>query len=264
MVGAPGGGDPPKSPAVARVIDILDWIGEHPGATVSEIASALELPKSSVSNLCHDLCSKSVLRRDGPGHWLSAWSLGLAAAYLRSSDLVSVFTRTVRMDPDARPETVQLARLDGTDMVYLARHDGAHAVRLVSEIGRKLPASCTATGKTVLAELDDRTIAALYEEQQLPRLTQHSHATVPSLLEDLRRVRELGYAVDEQETTEGVICVAAPVREFSHTAATAAISISVFEARATAAVREQLTATVKHLARQLSAELGGSSAGSSR
>jgi IclR family transcriptional regulator, blcABC operon repressor len=245
-----------RSPAVVRAVRILEAVGNQPGITVSELSRTLGAPKSSTSNLCHDLVAVGALSRDGAGFSLTGWVLGLASSYLRSSGLVDAFHRAVRSMPHALAETIQLARFDGAEMVYLARHDGSHPVRLVSEIGRQLPASCTGTGKAVLAGLDEADVAALFPNG-LPQLTRHSHQSLETLLDDLREVRQRGYATDEEEAAEGVVCVAAPVREFAAATPMAAVSISFLKARATPALRKELADVVTRLTERMSHALSG-------
>ena len=86
-------------------------------------------------------------------------------------------------------ETIQLAVLDGIEMTYLARHDGRQPVRLTSQIGRRLPASVTATGKAALATLDADEVARRFEGVVLPTLTRRSLPTLEALLADLDVVR---------------------------------------------------------------------------
>ena len=240
-----------RSPAAVRAIRILEAVGNQPGITVSELAGHVGAPKSSTSNLCHDLVMVGAIERDGAGFSLTGWVLGLASAHLSASGSVEVFHRAVKSMPQASAETVQLARLDGANMVYLARHDGSHPVRLVSEIGRQLPASCTGTGKAVLAGLDEAEISALFPKR-LPQLTRHSHRRLKTLFDDLREVRERGYAIDEEETAEGVVCFAASVSEFGAAPPMGAVSFSLLKARATPELRAELADVVTRLADHIS------------
>jgi IclR family transcriptional regulator, blcABC operon repressor len=167
--------------------------------------------------------------------------------------MVQEFYEACRTLPTGSEETVQLAVLDGLEMTYLARHDGRQPVRLTSQIGRRLPATVTATGKAALASLDasdlDRRLAGV---TSLPVLTASSHRTVGALRADLERVRERGYATDDEETVEGVVCfgIAIPGRRPGERPYAA--SITLLKARATEERVPALIADLEHLARQLS------------
>lgn len=205
------------APAVTRAAAILDVLAESPAVPTgpSELARRLGLPKSSIANILNALADAGLLRRSGSGFSLGRKLAELGGAYLAAIDLVQEFYDASRELPSASDETVQLAVLDGLEMTYLARHDGRQQVRLTSGIGRRLPATVTATGKAALATLDDgeldRRLAGVTE---LPRLTRHSMTSVDALRADIGRVRGRGYAVDDEETIEGVMClgVAIPAR----------------------------------------------------
>ena len=144
-------------PAVTRAALILDVLAETAGEPVgpSELARRLALPKSSIANICGALADAGLVRRVGTGFALGRRLAELGGAYLATVDQVQEFYEASRQLEAGSEETVQFAVLDGLEMTYLARHDGRQPVRLTSGIGRRLPASSTATGKAALASLDD-------------------------------------------------------------------------------------------------------------
>jgi len=153
-----GGSAESLAPAVTRAAAILDVLSEDGGAALgpSELSRRLGLPKSSIANICGALADAGLLRRVGTGFALGRRLAELGGAYLVAVDLVQEFYDAARALPTGSEETVQLAVLDGLEMTYLARHDGRQPVRLTSAIGRRLPATSTATGKAALASLDPR------------------------------------------------------------------------------------------------------------
>ncbi|HEY8799368.1 MAG TPA: IclR family transcriptional regulator [Candidatus Limnocylindrales bacterium] len=197
------------APAVTRAGAILDLLAENAreAAGPSELARRLGLPKSSIANICNALADIGLVRRIGTGFALGRKLAELGGAYLASVDQVQEFYEASRLLPTGSEETVQLAILDGLEMTYLARHDGRQPVRLTSQIGRRLPATVTATGKAALASLDEdeleRRLATIVA---LPVLTANSLGTLDALHADLATVRRRGYAIDDEETVEGVVC----------------------------------------------------------
>lgn len=243
------------APAVTRAAAILDALARMNGeaAGPSELARRLHLPKSSIANICVTLADTGLLRRIGTGFALGRRLAELGGAYLATVDEVQEFYEACPKLPTASEETIQLAILDGLDMTYLARHDGRQPVRLVSEIGRRLPASSTATGKAALAALDDADIQRrLAGMDRLPTLTPHSHGTVQSLLGDIGSIRLRGFAIDDEETSEGVICygVAIPGRRPGE--GPYAASITLLKARATDERLAGLLVDLQRLAADLS------------
>jgi DNA-binding IclR family transcriptional regulator len=258
-VGEAGGEADSLAPAVTRAAVILDLLAENRGlpAGPSELARRLGLPKSSIANICAALAEAGLARRVGTGFALGRKLAELGGAYLASVDQVQEFYDACHELETGSDETIQLAVLDGTEMTYLARHDGRQPVRLTSQIGRRLPASVTATGKAALASLDDDEIARRFEGIQLPILTRRSLPTVDALLADLEVVRRRGYSMDDEETVEGVVCfgVAIPGRQPGE--GPYAASITLLKARATFDRVPALIADLHRLADRLSDPLHG-------
>ena len=92
---------------------------------------------------------------------------------------------------------------------------GSLPLGVTYRIGMRLPAHCTATGKALLSTLPDEQIRALYRGAELGKLTTHSHSTLTGLLADLNTTRLRGYAIDNEETREGMCCFGAPVFDAS-------------------------------------------------
>jgi DNA-binding IclR family transcriptional regulator len=247
------------APAVTRAAAILDALAESPSAAtpLSDLARRLGLPKSSVANICSALVDAGLVRRADAGFRLGRRVAELGGAYLASVDQVQEFHELADRLPVASEETMQMAVLDGLEVTYVARHDGRQPIRLASEIGRRLPASCTALGKAALAMLDADDLAErLRGVEALPTLTRNSHRRVAELLDDLDEVRRRGHAIDNEETSEGIIClgVAIPRRTGGEPYG---VSVTLLKARADTARLDALAADLKRLARQLASPLSG-------
>ena len=243
------------APAVTRAGAILDVLAEGAGQTLgpSELARRLGLPKSSIANICNALAEIGLVRRIGTGFALGRKLAELGGAYLASVDAVEEFYEACRLLPTGSEETIQLAVLDDLEVTYLARHDGRQPVRLTSQIGRRLPATVTATGKAALASLDraelDRRLAGVVE---LPTLTPHSLSSVDALLGDLAVVRRRGYAMDDEETVEGVVCYGVMIPGRRPGEGPYAASITLLKVRATEERVPLLIKDLYHLAGRLS------------
>jgi DNA-binding IclR family transcriptional regulator len=242
------------APAVTRAAGILHLLAGNGGlaAGPSELARRLGLPKSSIANICSALADSGLLRRVGTGFSLGRGLAELGGAYLASVDEVQEFYETCHELPSASVETVQLAILDGAEMTYLARHDGQQPVRLTSQIGRRLAASHTATGKAALATLDDEEVRRRFEGRRPPVMTSHSHSTVGALLEDLAVVRQRGYAIDDEETVEGVVCYGIAIAGRRPGEGPYAASITLLKVRATYDREQLLLADLQRLQARLS------------
>jgi len=231
----PGEGES-LAPAVTRAAAILEVLAENPSVPLgpSELARQLELPKSSIANICNALADAELVRRIGTGFALGRKLAELGGAYLAAVDLVQEFYDASRELPTASDETVQLAVLDGLEMTYLARHDGRQQVRLTSGIGRRLPATVTATGKAALATLDDRELGRRLDGvAALPVFTANSIGSLDALRAEIAEVRVRGHAIDNEETVEGVVCLGIAIPGRRPGEGPYAASVTLLKARAT-------------------------------
>jgi IclR family transcriptional regulator, blcABC operon repressor len=242
------------APAVTRAAAILDELGAAPSSSLgtSELARRLGLPKSSIANICGALLEAGLLRRAGAGFALGRRLAELGGVYLASIDPVQEFYLACDELADVFTETIQLGVLDGNEITYIARHDGSHPIRLTSEIGRRLPASCTAMGKATLATLSADEFARRYAGiRWLPSLTSRSHRTVESLRADVEQVHQRGYAVDDEETADGVVCYGVAFRGRRSGEGPYAVSATLLKISADER-RDDVIADLRRLARMLS------------
>jgi IclR family transcriptional regulator, KDG regulon repressor len=203
-----------SSPAVVTAFRLLDLLIQRPGgARLSDLARDLDLPKSSALRILATMCQIGVVRRDeGTGNYQTGTRLlDYAKVPLNfDMDLVREFYRVAEPVHAELNETIQLAVLAAADVMFIARIDSTKVVRLVTQIGRRLPAHATAVGKAILAFSDaaevDRIIAA-----GLPRLTANTITDPAAFRAELGRARRDGYATESEESSPNLSCVSAPV-----------------------------------------------------
>lgn len=239
------------APAVLRAAAILDVISKQADTfpRVSDIARATGAPNSSVTNILAALVETGLVRRVGPGYAIGPAVVEFASVFLRSDDLVQRFREFVPSTDHLSRETAQLGTLDGGDVLFLARHDGAQPIALTSGVGKRLPASSTAIGKAMLARLEPSELTSTLTEP-LPRLTDRSHRTLDELSEDLAAIRERGHSIDDEEAAPNVMClgvaVEAPEGDPRH-----AVSTTLFKERLTPELHERLVADLTMVASYL-------------
>ena len=172
-----------------------------------------------------------------------------------SSDL---FQESCDLFDAGADDTAQLAMLtDGLGVVYLAKREGVYPVQLASAPGRTLPATCTATGKAMLASLDDDELAErLAQAAPLPRLTSKSVTSIKQLTVELAKVRQRGYALDEEEVIEGVVCVAVAIPRQGRTDPLLAISITILKPRAKKTLLVKLAEELREVTSAVALGLG--------
>jgi IclR family transcriptional regulator, blcABC operon repressor len=203
---------PALVPAVARAVAVMDLIArERQPMSMSHVAAALELPKSSVHGLCNTLLSFGYLRRAGDGALqIGPGVMTLAEAFVASTSVAGEFEALWRGAP-APEETLILSVLIGAEVVYVAVRNGSRPLGLAFTVGMRLPAHLAATGKAMLAYLPAARVRALLPEGPLLRLTGHGPETMEALMDELAECRRLGYSIDDEGIREGVVALAAPI-----------------------------------------------------
>lgn len=230
-----------------RTLSVLEYLAEsREPRTLAELANALGIPKSSLHGLLRNLHARGWLSTDGADSGLryriGPQALTVGASYLRSDDIVQRSSPALDKLSLQLGETLHLGVLEGMEVMYLAKRDARHNLRLVSGIGVRLPAYATALGKVLLSELAPDQLA---QWLSLPRryLTPKTLVNERLLRADLAVTRKRGYAVDDEESTEGVRCFAVPLghREpYSH-----ALSCSVPIARLDPALEDLVVTSLK-------------------
>ena len=252
---ADGTNEPSPVPAVARAGAILTALAEASGRplTVSDLARQLGLPKSSTANLCLALEGERLISRVESGFQLGRRLVELGGAYLSTMDQIQEFYAACRRQPNISRQTARVAMLDGLDILYLARYDGTQPLRLTANIGDRFPAHCTAAGKALLAMLDPRALdERLRGRQRLVGLTDRSITDPAALRAELDTVRERGYAVDDEETTPGVTCLALAVAGFRTDSDPFALSVTSVSTALDDVLRAKLLAELRDVASSLS------------
>lgn len=223
--------DEPRLVGSDRVLAVLAELARHPdGIGLEEMARAIASPKPTVHRALAALRRAGLAARNGHGRYVLGDEF-LRMAFARHEarpDHVRVIP-VLKALCERYGETVHYAVLDGDAVVYRSKLDpAAGAVRLTSVVGGRNPAHCTAVGKLLLAYglPDEEAVRAWVGDRVLERRTERSITTVEGLHAELERIREQGYATDDQESEPGVNCLAVPAYLTSPTTPSGAISVS--------------------------------------
>lgn len=214
-----------------RTLDVLELLAStDERLTLSEIARRLGTPKSSLHKLLGTMERRGWVETDEVTH--THYRVGLRALltgtrYVDIDEIVQLAQPMLTTITETVQEASHLGRLDGTDVVYLAKRESPHPLRMYSAVGRRLPAHATAMGKAMLAlrpwsEVDDLLPV------RLAALTPSTITSRTRLRDELELTRERGYAVDDEESAEMMraVAIALPTRGSNN-----AISVSAPSAR---------------------------------
>ncbi|WP_298818801.1 IclR family transcriptional regulator [uncultured Chloroflexus sp.] len=228
----------------------------HPEWSVGDMAKALGLPKSSVSELLSSLAEQGLLRRVGAGRYRLGWRLlELGQTLLKTTEFRDEARAVMQEMVNTWGETMHLAVLESGEVVYLEKLRGQQGLQVeLSGIGVRLPAHCSGVGKVLLAYQPWEAVLRVVGNEQLYPFTPHTITSLEALSEELVRVRQRGYAYDQEEVSIGLCCVAAPIYDYEGRVI-AAVSFSTPTHRFRLH-REQYTRAIVEGALRISERLG--------
>jgi len=197
-----------------KTLDILETIKTaKSGYKLAELARKVELPKATVYRILMTLEGRGYLDRAADGSYRMAKKL---FDLQRSEPLEQVLNRVAqplleRLVHSCK-ETVNLGILDAGEVVVINTIESPQAVRMSSKIGNRRLPHATALGKVLLAGMTDKEVARLIRVKGLPRLTESTLVTKPEVMAEIQKVRQQGWALDNQENEIEGRCVGAPIQ----------------------------------------------------
>lgn len=199
----------------ARLLKSFNAVDRELGVT--ELAHRLGLGKSTVHRLLATLTEERLVEQDAES---GRYRLGLAihelgAATTAPTDLHAAVMMPMSVLRLRTGETVQIAVLDGREVVYVERLESPHTRRMFLEVGHRNQAHRTGTGKCLLAYLEERALERLLDGWKLEGRTVRTITDADRLRAELREIRTRGYAINAGEHETGVMSVAAPIRDGS-------------------------------------------------
>jgi DNA-binding IclR family transcriptional regulator len=245
-----------------RAVALLEVLSHHgPDLTLVQISALLKLHKSTAHRLIMVLERQRLIEKNSN---TGKYRLGLKLFELGTKAIDQLDLRE-----RARPfleravadtgETVHLCLYDDGEVVYLDKVEPTRSVRLTSSVGRRNPAYCTAVGKAILAFLPEEKVETAVEKHGMHQLTRKTISNMVELKIELAKVRKDGYALDNEEHEEGVVCVGAPVWGFAQHPV-AAMSVSGPTFRLSPDKISVVAQLVVSIANALSQQLGMNSA----
>lgn len=220
--------------ALARGLDVIRTFDKSAEAlSLSEVAQRTGLARATARRLLFTLERLGYVRNEGRQFSLTARVLNLGYSYLSSKPIAELALPTMRHVVETLEESCSMSVLDSDDVVYIARVPPKHLMTIPVNVGSRLPAYATSTGRVLLAALPDDHLTRYLAKVQIKRFTKHT-VTVQKLPAIIRATREQGYALADQELEEGLRALAVPIR-LRNGAVVASLNISAHAMRATKA-----------------------------
>ncbi|HKU27127.1 MAG TPA: IclR family transcriptional regulator [Candidatus Sulfotelmatobacter sp.] len=242
---------------VTKVLHILETLHDAPsGLQLKDVAQITGINKSTAYRFLAHLEHEGYVFRDSSG----AYAIGVRLARLASGSSYQTTLRKL-----SRPilqqlwrvtgETVNIAVLDGREVLYLDVMESSHTFRLVSQVGMRRPVYCTALGKAMLAFIPEEEQQYFFDGMSFERFTPHTIRGALQLRKEFALIRQRGYSIDNEEAYLGSRCIGAPIFEASGKIA-AALSVSGPTTRVTRERVPAVASAAKNAAIAISRTLG--------
>jgi len=244
--------------SIARAVAILDHLaGNGNEDSLSNISRTIGLSKSTTYSIIATLEQLGLVQQDQVS---ARYSLGMKLFELgqvvHSSMVLRKIAVPLLQDLVAKyGETAHLGVLSQGEVVYIDKVNSPHSIGISSQIGGRNPAHCTGVGKMLISALTAVEVEKIIAEKSLKKFTEKTITNPAVLQQHLHKIREQGYAVDDEEIESGLRCVAAPVRNHRREVV-AAISLSGPAQRMDTEKLDQIVSGVVATANIISAQLG--------
>ncbi len=242
--------------SVENALGIMDLLSQHEELGVAEIHKFTGLGRASVFRLLYTLEAGGYVSKSASAKYrLSNKFAHYGNIVIGRYDLVMTARPYLQKLRDLSNQTTHLSVMTGDGKsTFLYKEATNNAIQMLSQIGLSMDASSTASGKSMLAQLDDAELYRLADQYAYEPLTETSIKNKMQLIREIQLIRQRGYAEDLEEHEVGLTCYAAPIYGLNNECV-AAISVS----GATALMQRDRDQLIEHLldvARQLSRELG--------
>lgn len=201
-----------------KVFKIIDLIKNKGGMRLKDISGSLNIYKSTAYRIVSELVSEGYIRKDSES---KKYNLGLkflevSRHLIKDIDLAENAEESTDRLNKLTKETIHLAKLIGDQAIYINKRESQHNIRMYSQIGKNVPLHCTGVGKVIVAfQTTPRRRDKLIENIDFRKYTDNTITNKDAFLRELEKIKKEGFAVDREEHEENIICIAAPIRDYT-------------------------------------------------
>ncbi|WP_284639281.1 IclR family transcriptional regulator [Paenibacillus silviterrae] len=200
--------------SIDKALDLIELLAERGSLSLIELTELLNQPKSSTYRIVLTLENRGFISRsDEDGKYCLGYKqLHITKNLLERSNIRTAAIPEMKRLSDLYGDTVNLGVLmDDGQIMYVEIIESTHALRMTDSVGSKSPFHATAMGKAIAAYSPEPLIDRLIDEYGLYPITKRTITSVDLFKTELEKVRQSGYAIDDQEIVEGARCVASPI-----------------------------------------------------
>jgi len=242
--------------SVNNSLKIIDLLSEKPELGTAEISRELGIGKTSVFRMLYTLEKNDFVTKDKNSKYrLSIKFARFGNRVLDRIDIVSIVKPHLKELTNKHNETTHMAILsEDFNTIFLYKETSNSTFQMASNIGVKLPAYNTATVKVFLAGSDENTLNQFFDEVKLKEYTKTTITKEKELRKEIEEIKEKGYGIDNEESEEGLMCFAAPIKNISNkTVAAISISGPAFRMKEN---KDELIKSIIKVSNEISAKIG--------
>ena len=245
--------------SVDHALDVLEaFHGEEDELGITELSRRLKLHKNNIFRILATLTNRGYVEQNqsNDNYRLGLKTLELGQTYIRHAGLLRVARPVMEELNKEINENIYIGILKDKFAFYLDVVESSHTVRVLSRVGCRVPTYCSAIGKVQLAYESMENIMSVLTKKKLESYTPRTIIDRDKILDHLRLIKELGYAVDDEEWDEGVRCVGAPVFDYTRKVI-GALSISAPSVRLSMdRIKKEYVPLLRKAAAEISSHLG--------
>lgn len=244
--------------SVNRALSLLEILAqEEEGLGLMEISQEANLTKSTVHRLLHTLIENGYVKQNvenGP-YKLTFKMFRLGAKTVEKMDILKLSRPYLQQLKNQFGEVIHLVIRDEEEIVYIDKVETDHTIRMYSNIGKRGTLYSTSVGKAILASHTDEELYSLWQTLNIEKKTEYTITTWPEFLEEIKTIRKVGYALDQEENELGVKCIGIAFLDYTG-APVGAISVSGPIQRMTEEKMALIKKEILQVKKEISRELG--------
>lgn len=197
--------------SVVKTFAIIEYLSAYSEPQLLKtIADRCSLPPSTAHRLLSNLCALGYVCNNGGGQYRLTYKLfELSSKAVAKSSLIAIAKPHLDALSEQLKESVHLVVREGSDTVYIYKvTHSVGSIQLASRIGMRIPMHRTAVGKAILSTMGDDAVRTLLSACDLTPMTRHSLTSLDDIMLEIEKTRAIGYAVDDEENEDGVLCFA--------------------------------------------------------
>lgn len=198
--------------SVKKAFQIIEYVAERQGKVRQiDLIKEFDMNKATAHRYFDMLEEMGMLEKRDKQYYLGLGLLRLGNKVQSKNIIINRISPSLERIVSEINETVNLARYNGKNIVYLYRVESNRSLQFKASPGDNLPAHCTALGKATLSLLTDEEILKIVEQEGLPKFTKNTITSHKKLIEQINKIRNDGYAIENEEYEAGLICASFPL-----------------------------------------------------